>query len=215
MLLWSSIFILFWKYVAFRCLCYPNYSISPPFEFASGDNVLSPAREDKMKSTSAYSTTLLLWFYIHRIFHVMNLVLLQRKHLEKLIFVCPQENTQIKQLQTVTALNATKAYSKIKREVWRENLFNVLQRNGQSFKVNYPTGFSWHVFNFRQFFPIKVDSFFSVQGCGGLNLSHPLKRVSEMPLNINQYSTVTYFLMVYAFSLFFHWWKVIMLQLQF
>lgn len=43
------------KFVAFKCLCYTNDSITPPFKCASGDSGLLPERGERMKLTSANS----------------------------------------------------------------------------------------------------------------------------------------------------------------
>ncbi len=43
------------KFVAFKCLCCTNDSITSPFKCASWDNVLPPEREEGIKLTSANS----------------------------------------------------------------------------------------------------------------------------------------------------------------
>ena len=95
------------KFVAFKRLCYTNDSITPPFKCASGDSVLLPESEERMKLTSAnspcprhlYYDFLLKPYLSYNEFSPSTRE--EAQHLHKLIFVCVQVNTQMRDPLTV------------------------------------------------------------------------------------------------------------------
>lgn len=104
----SSCCMLFgFKSMAFKCLCNTNDSITPPFKCASRDSVMLPEREERMKLTSANSLCprpLYYDFLLKPYLSYNEFSSSTREaslHLPKLIFVCVQVNSQMKDLLMV------------------------------------------------------------------------------------------------------------------
>lgn len=143
------------KYVAFKCLCYTNDSITP-LKFASGDNVLPPEREERTKLTSATSLCPRHFYYdflLKRYLSYNEFSPSTRGAFAQTNFcLCSGEHSNETCWQRSTKCHKDLLkYSKSKIEVLHqsceplatENLFYVLKEDKQSWKISL-LWFLWH-----------------------------------------------------------------------